>query len=87
MVIVLLAAAAVLAAFSIGRSSGAAAPWLVAPTAPRHVVVQPGQTLWTIARGLAPRRDTRDTVEQLRRLNRLPTEGLVSGQDLALPGG
>lgn len=76
-----------LAAFAVGRSassqatvdSPAAAPALTA------VTVQPGDTLWSVARGLAPGHDPRDLVAQIRRLNDLPSSSLEAGQQLLLP--
>lgn len=57
--------------------------------APRHAVppgavvtVQPGDTLWSIAGQVAPGRDPRRVVEQLRRSNHLGTVSLTPGQTL-----
>jgi len=49
----------------------------------RTVVVQPGDTLWTIAAGVAPDADVRITVDQLIALN--GASPIVSGQELVLP--
>jgi hypothetical protein len=49
------------------------------------VVVQPGQTLWAIAKQVAPRDDPRATIEAIRRLNSLPDTGIQAGQRIALP--
>jgi len=46
------------------------------------VVVQRGDSLWSIARQLAPDRDPRAVVEQLRSVNRLPGVALWPGQVL-----
>ena len=57
-----------------------------APLAPhRTVVVQPGQSLWAIARAAAPHRDPRVVVEDIRQLNALPGAGVEAGQQLLLP--
>jgi nucleoid-associated protein YgaU len=57
--------------------------------APRHAVspaavvtVQPGDTLWSIAGQVAPGRDPRRVIEQLRRSNHLDTVSLTPGQTL-----
>ncbi|GIG23185.1 hypothetical protein Cch01nite_39090 [Cellulomonas chitinilytica] len=51
----------------------------------RHVV-QPGETLWGIARQVAgPGEDVRDVVLQLVELNRLPSAGLMAGQSIVVP--
>jgi hypothetical protein len=51
--------------------------------APPEVVVQPGDTLWSIASAVAPDRDVRITVDELVRLN--GNQPIVVGQRLALP--
>ncbi|WP_239333672.1 LysM peptidoglycan-binding domain-containing protein [Frankia sp. CiP3] len=48
-------------------------------------VVQSGETLWGIARGLAPEGDTRVVVARLAGMNQLDTTDLVPGQALRLP--
>ena len=49
-----------------------------------HVVVQPGDTLWTIAADVAPDADVRITVDQLIALN--GASPIVPGQELVAPG-
>ena len=58
-------------------ASGAAG--VAAPT----VVVQPGDTLWSIAGAIAPDGDVRITVDQLVALN--GSSPIVPGQELVLP--
>lgn len=48
------------------------------------VMVQPGDTLWSIAQRTAPQRDPRQVVDQLRRLNHLNSVALTPGQTLKL---
>jgi hypothetical protein len=55
-------------------------------SAPAVVVVQPGDTLWAIARRVAPERDPRDVVAELRQLNALPSADVRTGQRLRLRG-
>jgi hypothetical protein len=51
-----------------------------------HLVVQPGQTLWSIAKGrIGPEADPRPYIQVIRELNRLPTSDLEVGQRLLLP--
>jgi len=51
----------------------------------RHVV-QPGETLWGIAREVAgPGEDVRDVVMELVELNGLPSAGLMAGQSIVVP--
>lgn len=51
-----------------------------------HVLVEPGQTLWSIARArLGPEADPRPFIQKIRDLNGLQSPLLVAGQRLALP--
>jgi hypothetical protein len=55
--------------------------------APAHtVVVEPGQTLWDIARAAEPREDPRRVVQQIVELNSLADPGSIRpGQPLNIP--
>ena len=54
-------------------------------SAPRvHYVVEPGDTLWSIARRVAPGRDPRPVVDALLEANDLHG-GLQAGQELSVP--
>jgi hypothetical protein len=61
-------------------AGSAVAPPPVAPGA--VVTVQPGDTLWSIAGQVAPGRDPRRVVEQIRRSNHLDSVSLTPGQTL-----
>jgi hypothetical protein len=50
-----------------------------------YITVQPGQTLWAIAKESAPGTDPRVTIEAIRRLNSLSDTGVQAGQRIALP--
>lgn len=51
-----------------------------------HVLVEPGGTLWSIARArIGPEEDPRPYIEQIRELNGLATSELAVGQWLILP--
>lgn len=50
-----------------------------------HVTVQPGDTLWSIARAVAPGVDPRDAVDAIVRLNALDSGSLDAGQRIAIP--
>ncbi|MDP3712328.1 MAG: LysM domain-containing protein [Mycobacteriales bacterium] len=86
LVVVVLAAGLLLAAFSLGRvDSQAAVPSdRAAQAALTQTVVMPGDTLWSIAQDLAPDNDPREVVAAIRALNDL-AGGLVAGQQLLLP--
>lgn len=74
--------------FCLGMAFGSAANGadsVPAPVEHSNVVVQPGQTLWGIARSLAPATDPRVTIEAIRDLNALPTAEIQAGQALLLP--
>ena len=75
-----------LAAFSLGRADAPQAATAVAHV-PEVVqtTVQPGDSLWKLAHGVAPEDDPREVVQQLRRLNDLSGSGLQVGQQLLLP--
>ncbi len=86
--LVLVLAALLLGAFAVGRSASSQATTTVSTPAPAltQVTVQSGDTLWTLARRLAPGRDNREVVDQLRRLNHLSSASdLKVGQQLLLP--
>jgi nucleoid-associated protein YgaU len=53
--------------------------------ATRTVVVQPGQTMWQIARDIRPGADPRDTVRRIQELNGLTTAQVWAGQPLVVP--
>lgn len=50
-------------------------------------VVTPGDTLWGLAREVAPGQDPRQTVDRLIRANHLQGGAIVPGQKLVLPRG
>jgi hypothetical protein len=57
------------------------------PVGQRSIVVQPGQTLWSIAKDVAPGRDIREVIYEIRRINGLDNAMVRSGQTLELPTG
>jgi nucleoid-associated protein YgaU len=62
------------------RDPGSAVP----PSAPETVVVRSGDTLWGIARQIAPDRDVRTVIAEIRRINQLPSAHVEPGQRLRL---
>jgi LysM repeat protein len=50
------------------------------------VVVQPGDTLWSIAGEHYPSDDVRARVDQIEQLNRLKSPVITAGETLELPG-
>jgi LysM repeat protein len=58
------------------------------PQAVSTVVVQPGDTLWSIAEGITePGTDIREVVSDVKALNSLSTSSLQVGQSLLIPAG
>jgi LysM domain len=55
------------------------------PAGHSSVVVEPGDTLWSIARQVAPEEDTRAVVDAIEDVNELDSTLLVPGQVLQLP--
>lgn len=84
-VLLALAIGLLLAAISVGRAGSQAAT--ATETGPQltQTTVQQGDTLWTVARRLAPDNDPRVVIAQIRRINDLDSSGLRVGQQLLLP--
>jgi LysM domain len=55
------------------------------PVSSRTYVVEPGDTLWSIASMIAPGHDPRSVVLEIERVNDAAAEGLVPGQTLTIP--
>lgn len=86
--LVLLALVALLfGTFSFGRANSQAAPAVEAPVVPavQQTVIQPGESLWTVARRIAPDNDPRAVIAQIRQLNDMAGSQVQAGQHLLLP--
>jgi LysM repeat protein len=86
--VVLVALVAALVLSVAGRSDTSQAGDGAAVPATATVVVQPGQTLWSVARGLSADADVRETVARIQELNGLSgTAGSTvrPGQQLVVP--
>jgi LysM repeat protein len=68
-----------------GRVTAQAGDVLPAGPATAVVVVQPGETLWQIAKTLAPQGDPRALVSEIRELNGLSDAPVRPGQSLVVP--
>ena len=74
------------AAFSLGRANSQAVVTAgEAPAAVEQITVQSGESLWAVARRIAPENDPREVIAQIRRLNQLEDSQLQAGQQLLLP--
>ena len=56
-----------------------------APLATRTIVVQPGDTLWSIAQRVRPGTDPRETVALIQQRNDVAAGDLQAGQSLVVP--
>ncbi|MDP9496076.1 MAG: LysM peptidoglycan-binding domain-containing protein [Actinomycetota bacterium] len=77
--------ALLLGAFAAGRTASQASQEPEQRSVLSQTTVQRGESLWTVARRVAPEQDPRQVVVALRRLNSLPTAQVQAGQQLLLP--
>jgi LysM repeat protein len=80
--VLLVAIGALLGVFSLGRFAAPASS--ASPT--RTITVSAGQTLWQIARHVAPGADPRVAVARIEALNHLDGPMVHAGQPLRVPG-
>ena len=69
----------------VGHAFDAGAAARHPESVPRTVVVQPGDSLWAIARRAEPSADPRATVDAIVAANGIRTSALVPGQRLVVP--
>jgi LysM repeat protein len=69
------------------QATSGATPARGAAGAAEQVVVQPGDTLWSIAKSADPRADTQTIVQQMLQVNRLAGPDIAPGQHLWVPRG
>jgi LysM domain-containing protein len=74
----------VLAGFTLGRGSSQAAS-RAHPSTHHSVVVEPGETLWSVAVRIAPHDDPRLVVADIESLNHLSSAAVEPGQQLLVP--
>jgi hypothetical protein len=82
LVLLLVVAAAGYGVFGLGRADAGAEH---APPSAHRVVVQQGDSLWSIADRVAPNQDPRDVVGKIESLNHLRGSQVEVGQQLRLP--
>lgn len=84
--VVLALAAVLLAVLTFGMSAASQADSEApVPAAIGVTTVQSGETLWGVARRIAPDADVRQLVAQIRELNDMGSSTLLAGQQLLLP--
>ncbi len=86
-VVATLAALAVCGLFVAGASAAQASGPAAAHGNATQVIVQPGDTLWSIAQSADPNADARAVVQQILRANRLTNPDITAGQWLWVPRG
>jgi LysM repeat protein len=83
--VLLLLCAAVAALIGIAVPGTVVADEPGIPVTTKTIVVLPGDTLWDIARRVAPAEDPRATVYEIRRLNGLAGADIRVGEELVVP--
>lgn len=83
---VLIASLIWFAAATAAQASDHSAPPHPAGHAMSQIVVQPGQTLWSIAAQADPAADTRLVIQRIVTANSLTSENIAAGQRLWIPG-
>jgi len=86
-VVAILAALAVCGLFVAGASAAQASGPASAHGNAVQVIVQPGDTLWSIAQSADPNADARAIVQQILQANRLTNPNITAGQRLWVPRG
>ena len=56
-----------------------------APVAAEQIIVQPGESYWSIARAIAPGRSTQDVIDQIHQLNPFEGSTLQAGSKILVP--
>lgn len=83
--VLLVMVALLFGAFAAGRTASQAAQEPEQRPVLSQTTVQRGESLWTVARRVAPEQDPRQVVVALRRLNGLTSAQVQAGQHLLLP--
>ncbi len=86
-VVAILAVLAVCGLFVAGASTAQASGPASAHGSAAQVIVQPGDTLWSIAQSADPNADARAIVQQILQANRLTDPNITAGQRLWVPRG
>ncbi|MCU1599511.1 MAG: hypothetical protein JWO22_220 [Frankiales bacterium] len=85
LVIISALAALLFVAFLAGRQGASASTGTAKPVPYSQTTVKAGESLWSVAKRVAPHSDPRALVDQIRELNHLSSGGLQVGQLLVLP--
>jgi hypothetical protein len=69
----------------LALNGGGATATLEAGAPAEVVMIEPGQSLWSLAESIAPGADPRDVIEELVSFNRLSSADVWAGQQIAIP--
>ena len=75
--------AATFSAFNAAAASTASIS--VAPVVAEQIIVQSGESYWSIARAIAPGRSTQDVIDQIHQLNPFAGPTLQAGTKILVP--
>ena len=81
----LVAAPLVAVLLMLALNGGGATATLDAGAPAQVVMIEPGQSLWSLAESIAPGADPRDVIEELVAFNRLGSADVWAGQQIAIP--
>ena len=85
-VLLTLVSAPIVALLLVLALNGGGATATLESGAPAEVVmIEPGQSLWSLAESIAPGADPRDVIETLVAFNRLSSADVWAGQQIAIP--
>lgn len=75
----------VIVLLALALNGGGASATLEAGEPAQVVMIESGQSLWSLAEQIAPAADPRDVIEEILVLNRLDSADVWAGQQIAIP--
>jgi hypothetical protein len=86
-VVALVLLTVIAAAFLVLRAPATASTGEPAAPVARTVTVEPGQTLWQVAREVRPQADPRETIARIMEMNGLTSASVQAGRQIYVPAG
>lgn len=77
--------AATFSAFTGAAASNTPTTAAISSIAAEKIIVQPGESYWSIARAIAPGRSTQDVIDQIHELNPFAGPTLQAGTKILVP--
>lgn len=77
--------AATFSAFTGAAASTTPTTAAISSVAAEKIIVQPGESYWSIARAIAPGRSTQDVIDQIHELNPFAGATLQAGTKILVP--